>query len=124
MNAAKLIIALKKKFAVTTDRALARRLGMTPLALLHWQRQKSLTVRRIANAIDKSPKKAIEGFWHETYLMQGGMEAIYDDVPDAIGFMRFAPVQAARGTMFGATHRVAQGDGGDPVVSEQELFRP
>src|SRR5512140_1740149 len=21
------------------------------------------------------------GFWHETYLMRGGMEAIYDDVP-------------------------------------------
>jgi hypothetical protein len=52
------------------------------------------------------------------------MEAIYDDVPDVIGFMRFAPVQAARGTMFGASHRVAKGNGGDPVVSEKELYGP
>jgi Domain of unknown function (DUF4188) len=64
------------------------------------------------------------GFWHETYLMGGGMEAIYDDVPDAIGFMRFAPSQAARGTMFGAAHRIARGDSGDPVVSEKELYGP
>ena len=34
------------------------------------------------------------GFWHETYLMQGGMEAIYDDISQPIGFMRFAPHQA------------------------------
>jgi hypothetical protein len=31
------------------------------------------------------------GFWHETYLMQGGMEAIYDDIAQPIGFVRFAP---------------------------------
>lgn len=31
------------------------------------------------------------GFWHVTYLKRGGMEAIYDDVPAPIGFMRFAP---------------------------------
>ena len=42
------------------------------------------------------------GFWHETYLMRGGMEAIYDDVPEPIGFLRFAPVHTARGPMFGA----------------------
>jgi hypothetical protein len=64
------------------------------------------------------------GFWHETYLMQGGMEAIYDDVPDAIGFMRFAPARAARGNMFGAAQRASRGDGGDPVVSEKELYGP
>jgi hypothetical protein len=28
------------------------------------------------------------GFWHETYLMRGGMEAIYDDVPKPIGFVK------------------------------------
>jgi hypothetical protein len=65
------------------------------------------------------------GFWHEMYLMQGGMEAIYDDVPGAVGFMRFAPSQAARGTMFGAAHRASRTDGGgDPVVSEKELYGP
>jgi fumigallin biosynthesis monooxygenase-like protein len=30
------------------------------------------------------------GFWHETYFRRGGMEAIYDDVPEPIGFMTFA----------------------------------
>lgn len=31
------------------------------------------------------------GFWHETYLRKGGMEAIYDDVEADIGFLHFAP---------------------------------
>jgi hypothetical protein len=60
VQADKLIVALKKKFAVGTNRALAGRLGMTELALANWRRGKSLTVRQIANAIDKSSKKAIE----------------------------------------------------------------
>jgi hypothetical protein len=64
------------------------------------------------------------GFWHETYLMQGGMEAIYDDVPQPIGFMRFAPVVKARGARFGAAHRAAAKPVGAPVVSESELYGP
>jgi len=64
------------------------------------------------------------GFWHETYLMQGGMEAIYDDVPKPVGFMRFAPVKPARGAMFGAAHRAAQPSDAKPVVSEEELYGP
>ena len=64
------------------------------------------------------------GFWHETYLMRGGMEAIYDDVPDPIGFLRFAPVQIARGPMFGAARRAATQNETDPVVSEKELYGP
>jgi hypothetical protein len=63
------------------------------------------------------------GFWHETYLMQGGMEAIYDDIPDPVGFMRFAPVKAARGPMFGAAQRAARADtAASPVVSETDLY--
>ena len=62
------------------------------------------------------------GFWHETYLRQGGMEAIYDDVAEPIGFMRFAPVHAARGAMFSAARRVDRKDGAEPVVSEEELY--
>lgn len=46
------------------------------------------------------------GFWHETYFMRGGMEAIYDDMPMPVGFMRFAPVQPARGAMFSARRRL------------------
>jgi hypothetical protein len=62
------------------------------------------------------------GFWHETYLMQGGMEAIYVDVPDPIGFMRFAPVVPARGPMFSAAHRAAKENRDEPAVSEKELY--
>src|SRR5271163_617385 len=29
------------------------------------------------------------GFWHETYLLRGGAEAIYDDISEPIGFMTF-----------------------------------
>jgi hypothetical protein len=64
------------------------------------------------------------GFWHETYLMKGGMEAIYDDVPEPIGFLRFAPAEVARGPMFGAAHRAARQNEADPVVSEKELYGP
>ena len=42
------------------------------------------------------------GFWHETYFMRGGMEAIYDDVPKPVGMMAFAPPEKARGKMFSA----------------------
>ena len=50
------------------------------------------------------------GFWHETYFMRGGMEAIYDDIPKRIGLGAFAPLQVARGSMFSARTRLkAQG---------------
>jgi hypothetical protein len=62
------------------------------------------------------------GFWHETYLMQGGMEAIYDDLPQPIGFMRFAPVKPARGPMFGASHRAGRPHDATTVISEEELY--
>ncbi|MBX6359827.1 MAG: DUF4188 domain-containing protein [Acidobacterium ailaaui] len=62
------------------------------------------------------------GFWHETYLMKGGMEAIYDDIRDPIGFLRFAPITAARGAMFGAANRAAREYPDDPVISENELY--
>ena len=62
------------------------------------------------------------GFWHETYFRRGGMEAIYDDIPEAIGLMRFAPVVTARGGMFGAAPRGGYQHATAPVVSEQELY--
>ena len=37
------------------------------------------------------------GFWHETYFMRGGMEAIYDDSPMPLGLSVFASVHPARG---------------------------
>jgi hypothetical protein len=62
------------------------------------------------------------GFWHETYLRRGGIEAIYDDVPKAIGMMAFAPVVAARGPMFGAAERAGKENLGKPVLTEEELY--
>jgi hypothetical protein len=64
------------------------------------------------------------GFWHETYLMRGGMEAIYDDVAEPVGFLRFAEVRPARGRMFGARERARrEGEAvGSPVLSEAELY--
>jgi hypothetical protein len=61
------------------------------------------------------------GFWHETYLRRGGIEAIYDDMPQAIGMMKFAPLITARGAMFGSAHRVDM-EGWEAVVSEEELY--
>jgi hypothetical protein len=61
------------------------------------------------------------GFWHETYLMRGGMEAIYDDIQQPIGFLRFASVIPARGAMFGATSRTGT-HSGEAVLSEKELY--
>ena len=62
------------------------------------------------------------GFWHETYLMSGGMEAIYDDVPQPVGMMRFAPVVPARGPMFSAAHRANKESGVAPVIAESDLY--
>jgi hypothetical protein len=63
------------------------------------------------------------GFWHETYFLRGGMEAIYDDIPQPVGFMSFAPVVPARGPMFGATARAGKQSVGAPVLSEQDLYQ-
>lgn len=45
------------------------------------------------------------GFWHETYLRSGGMEAVYIDMHSPPGFARFAPVKPAKGSMFSARTR-------------------
>jgi hypothetical protein len=62
------------------------------------------------------------GFWHETYFRRGGIEAIYDDVPENIGLMAFAPAVPARGPMFGAAARAEKGFAERPVLSEEELY--
>jgi len=62
------------------------------------------------------------GFWHETYFRQGGIEAIYDDLPAPIGLAAFAPVVPARGPMFSATTRGGKDFAVAPVVPEQELY--
>jgi hypothetical protein len=63
------------------------------------------------------------GFWHETYLMSGGMEAIYDDMP-AVGMSRFAPMRSARGAHFSSRNRAGRNDApvATPVVSEVDYY--
>jgi hypothetical protein len=56
--------------------------------------------------------------------MQGGMEAIYDDLPKPVGFGRFAPLRPARGAMFAAMHRAGKPQQGEPAVSEEDLYGP
>ena len=55
-------------------------------------------------------------------MKTGGMEAIYDDVPQPIGFMRFAPVVPARGPMFSAANRASQERPAAAVISESDLY--
>ncbi len=66
------------------------------------------------------------GFWHETYCMRGGIEAIYDDVGDAkFGLRAFAPKALARGSMFSARERVSHGGqamAAPDGVGEKDLY--
>jgi hypothetical protein len=64
------------------------------------------------------------GFWHETYLRRGGVEAVYVDVPERIGLAAFAPVQPARGAMFSARTRAGvAGAAPPPAVGEEDLYQ-
>jgi hypothetical protein len=65
------------------------------------------------------------GFWHETYSLRGGIEAIYDDMAAPIGMMKFAPLTPARGSVFSARHRLhREGAEVSPAPApEQELYR-
>jgi len=64
------------------------------------------------------------GFWHEAYFMRGGMEAVYDDMVKATGFLMFAPARPARGTMFSARGRALRpGSSTIPApVDEQDVY--
>jgi hypothetical protein len=64
------------------------------------------------------------GFWHETYFMGGGMEAVYGDVDKPLGLARFAPTLPARGAMFSARRRAAREEAAppEPVVAEAEYY--
>jgi len=49
------------------------------------------------------------GFWHETYTMNAGIEAIYDDMNSPTGMQAFAQTVAAKGSMFSARKRTSLG---------------
>jgi hypothetical protein len=61
------------------------------------------------------------GFWHETYRMKGGVEAIYDDVDQPLGLSAFAPTAPAKGPMFSARARLGAGQAPAAPVEEQAL---
>lgn len=64
------------------------------------------------------------GFWHETYFMRGGMEAIFDDVKVPIGLTQFAETQPARGSMFSSRKRLMKEEAHSAsVISEDDLYR-
>jgi hypothetical protein len=48
------------------------------------------------------------GFWHEAYLMRGGMEAVYIDMPSPIGFGAFTPPEPVHGPMHSARSRLGR----------------
>ena len=65
------------------------------------------------------------GFWHETYALRGGFEAIYDDLPQPVGMMKFAALQPARGSIFSARQRLGrEGSESSPTPTpETDLYR-
>ncbi|OLL21341.1 MULTISPECIES: phenylacetaldoxime dehydratase family protein [Rhodococcus] len=64
------------------------------------------------------------GFWHETYFMRGGVEAIYDDMAEPTGLARVAPRVPARGAMFSARRRAGDTTPATvaPVVLESDYY--
>ena len=60
MKVADLFKHLKRKFDVTSNKSLARRLGVTQVSLQKWKVQRrELTALQIANLIDKASKSAV-----------------------------------------------------------------
>ncbi len=62
------------------------------------------------------------GFWHETYSIRGGMEAVYDDVKRPTGLMNFAPVVPARGPLFGSRGRLGVGGEAPAAMIPEEAL--
>jgi hypothetical protein len=63
------------------------------------------------------------GFWHESYFIRGGMEAIYDDLAAPVGMMKFARLVQARGPMFSARTRTGMTPNTEaPPVPETDLY--
>jgi hypothetical protein len=65
------------------------------------------------------------GFWHETYRLKGGMEAVYADMTRPVGLLAVAPAAAARGTAYSARRRLglAGEELAPPVgMAEREIY--
>ncbi|MCB1087366.1 MAG: hypothetical protein KDM63_10000, partial [Verrucomicrobiae bacterium] len=62
MNGAEIVIALKKKFKVTTDKALAGKLGMTIQGIQNWKNRKQLRPGHIARLAHTATKAGAADF--------------------------------------------------------------
>jgi hypothetical protein len=64
------------------------------------------------------------GFWHEAYFRGGQVESVYMDMP-AFGLSKFAPLKAARGSLFSARRRLGLREGNEPppAIPEEELYK-
>src|SRR3954464_7473610 len=64
------------------------------------------------------------GLWHEAYFMRGGMEAVYDDMVKATGFLAFAPASPGGGAIFWARGRPASPAPrvAAPPIGERDLY--
>ena len=63
------------------------------------------------------------GIWHETYFMRGGMEALYGNMVEETGFLRFAHVAEAKGSMFSARGRLRHlREPAKPELTSEEEF--
>ena len=61
-------------------------------------------------------------FWHETYAIGGGFEALYGNMKTNVGMMKFAPRLQPHGSLFTARRRLGKaGEPGVPVLAEAEL---
>jgi hypothetical protein len=63
-------------------------------SLVTWARKSAFHLSWWKNYVNDSEGT---GFWHETYCLQGGMEAVYNDMAFETGLMGVAPVIDARG---------------------------
>jgi len=64
------------------------------------------------------------GFWHELYSVRGGFEAMYVDVQQPTGFLRFATSLPAKGNLFSARDRLRCGGKAETPApyTEKELY--
>ena len=64
------------------------------------------------------------GFWHETYFLRGGIEAIYDGMPESLGLLAVAPAQPARGALYSARRRahLEDAEGLSPMVPDGQAW--
>ena len=58
MNGDKALSAIKKKLNVKTDRALARRIGVTEVTIQNWKRTKDFSALQLAGLVSKAMKSA------------------------------------------------------------------